>query len=173
MGTKHVVMAFIIVILWGLNFVTLKIAVLSLPPIFLAGLRFFLISFPWIFFVKKPKDHCSLVTFNKGAIRGNHFHKESIQYSFVVSGKLVMLSARVNKNGDIIGKIKKEIEDAVLKAKESLESENVPEEESAIDKQKSEDDIKETKDDSKTIPEKELELVAEDKAASEGAQKEN
>ena len=60
-------------------------------------------------FVKKPKDHCSLVTFNKGAIRGNHFHKKSIQYSFVVSGKLVMLSARVNKNGDIIGKIKKEI----------------------------------------------------------------
>ena len=55
MSTKHVVMAFIIVILWGLNFVTLKIAVLSLPPIFLAGLRFFLISFPWIFFVKKPK----------------------------------------------------------------------------------------------------------------------
>jgi len=55
LSTKHVVMAFIIVILWGLNFVTLKIAVLSLPPIFLAGLRFFLISFPWIFFVKKPK----------------------------------------------------------------------------------------------------------------------
>ena len=58
-------------------------------------------------------------------------------------------------------------------AEASLESENVPEEESAIDKQKSADDIKETKDDSKTIPEKELELVAEDKAASEDAQKEN
>ena len=55
MSTKHVVMAFIIVVLWGLNFVTLKIVVLSLPPIFLAGLRFFLISFPWIFFVPKPK----------------------------------------------------------------------------------------------------------------------
>ena len=61
----------------------------------------------------------------------------------------------------------------IAQAEESLESENVPEEESAIDKQKSADDIKETKDDSKTIPEKELELVAEDKAASEGAQKEN
>ena len=58
-------------------------------------------------------------------------------------------------------------------AEESLESENVPEEESAVDKQKSADDIKETKDDSKTIPEKELELVAEDKAVSEDAQKEN
>ena len=58
-------------------------------------------------------------------------------------------------------------------AEESLESEDVPEEESAIDKQKSEDDIKETKDDSKTIPEKELELVTEDEATSEDAQKEN
>ena len=48
-------MAFFIVVLWGLNFVALKIAVLSLPPIFLAGLRFLLISIPWIFFVEKPK----------------------------------------------------------------------------------------------------------------------
>jgi len=54
-NAKHVVMAFFIVVLWGLNFVALKIAVLSLPPIFLAGLRFLLISIPWIFFVEKPK----------------------------------------------------------------------------------------------------------------------
>tara|TARA_B100000959_G_scaffold287448_1_gene372326 strand:+ start:6888 stop:7751 length:864 start_codon:yes stop_codon:yes gene_type:complete len=54
-NAKHVLMAFFIVVLWGLNFVALKIAVLSLPPIFLAGLRFFLISIPWIFFVEKPK----------------------------------------------------------------------------------------------------------------------
>ena len=58
-------------------------------------------------------------------------------------------------------------------AEESLESENVPEEGAVIDDPKSEDDNIETKDDSKTIPEKELELVAEDKAASEDAQKEN
>lgn len=55
MNIKHVLMALSIVVLWGLNFVALKIAVLSLPPIFLAGLRFFLISIPWIFFVQKPK----------------------------------------------------------------------------------------------------------------------
>ena len=55
MNAKHVAMAFFIVVLWGLNFVALKIAVLSLPPIFLAGLRFLLISIPWIFFVEKPK----------------------------------------------------------------------------------------------------------------------
>ena len=46
-------------------------------------------------------------------------------------------------------------------------------EESAVDEQKSEDDNKETKDDAKTIPEKELELVVEDEAADEDAQKEN
>ena len=55
MNAKHVVMAFFIVVLWGLNFVALKIAVLSLPPIFLAGFRVLLISIPWIFFVEKPK----------------------------------------------------------------------------------------------------------------------
>ena len=55
MNAKHVAMAFFIVVLWGLNFVALKIAVLSLPPIFLAGLRFLLISIPWIFFVEKQK----------------------------------------------------------------------------------------------------------------------
>ena len=60
-------------------------------------------------FVNNPKDHCTLVTFNKGATRGNHFHKKSTQYSFVISGKLLLLSARVNKNGNLVGKIKKEI----------------------------------------------------------------
>ena len=58
-------------------------------------------------FVNNPKDHCTLVTFNKGATRGNHFHKKSTQYSFIISGKLLLLSARVNKNGNLVGKIKK------------------------------------------------------------------
>ena len=26
-------------------------------------------------FINKPKDHCTLVTFNKNAVRGNHFNK--------------------------------------------------------------------------------------------------
>ena len=60
-------------------------------------------------FVNKPKDHCSLVTFNKGAIRGNHYHKKSTQYSFVLSGKLIIFSVKVNNNGNITKKIKKEI----------------------------------------------------------------
>tara|TARA_B100001029_G_C15040435_1_gene443219 strand:+ start:785 stop:1174 length:390 start_codon:yes stop_codon:yes gene_type:complete len=60
-------------------------------------------------FTNQPKDHCTLVTFNKSAIRGNHFHKKSTQYSFIITGKLKMLTAKVNKSGQLIGKIKHEI----------------------------------------------------------------
>ena len=60
-------------------------------------------------FTNQPKDHCTLVTFNKLAVRGNHFHKKSTQYSFVISGRLKMLTVKVNKKGNLIGKIKKEV----------------------------------------------------------------
>ena len=58
-------------------------------------------------------------------------------------------------------------------ADEPVESDNISEEGAVIDDPKSEGDNIETKDDVKTIPEKELELVTEDEATSEDAQKEN
>jgi len=36
-----------------------------------------------------PVDSVTLITCNKGAIRGNHYHKESIQYTYVISGQIV------------------------------------------------------------------------------------
>ena len=33
-----------------------------------------------------PFDSVTVITCVKGAIRGNHFHKESIQYSYILSG---------------------------------------------------------------------------------------
>jgi len=32
--------------------------------------------------------HIGMVTFSKGAVRGNHYHIKSVQYSYVVSGNL-------------------------------------------------------------------------------------
>lgn len=58
-------------------------------------------------------------------------------------------------------------------ADEPAESDNLPEEGAVVDDSKSEDDKKETKDDTKSIPEKELELVTENDPASEDAQKDN
>ena len=60
-------------------------------------------------FANRPKDHCTLVSFNKKAVRGNHYHKKSTQYSFVVSGKLMLFHCRVNKDGKLLGKPKKTI----------------------------------------------------------------
>ena len=61
-------------------------------------------------FVNSPKDHCLIVTFTKGAVRGNHFHKKSTQFSFLLSGELDFYFAKVNKkNGQLKKIIKKTI----------------------------------------------------------------
>ena len=65
-------------------------------------------------FTKNPKDHCTLVTFNKSAIRGNHFHKKSTQYTYILSGKLTMYEVKVNSKGDKIGKLSKKVVKKIL-----------------------------------------------------------
>ena len=60
-------------------------------------------------FVNEPKDHCTIVTFNKNSVRGNHFHKKSKQYSFILEGRLNMYVARVDKKGIIKNRITKKI----------------------------------------------------------------
>ena len=43
-------------------------------------------------FTHEPKDHCTIVTFKKNAVRGNHYHKKTIQWNYVLSGKLKLIS---------------------------------------------------------------------------------
>lgn len=43
-------------------------------------------------FAREPKDTCTLIFSKKGAVRGNHYHKLSTQYTYVVSGRMTMLS---------------------------------------------------------------------------------
>jgi dTDP-4-dehydrorhamnose 3,5-epimerase-like enzyme len=57
-------------------------------------------------FVRSPKDHCSIITSKKGAVRGNHFHKKSTQYTFVVSGKFILYRGKVDKKGNLIEDVK-------------------------------------------------------------------
>src|SRR3989344_6112950 len=37
--------------------------------------------------VEEPISHVGLITFKKGAIRGNHYHKKSVQYTYILKGK--------------------------------------------------------------------------------------
>ena len=60
-------------------------------------------------FSSEPKDHGALITFNKGAQRANHFHKESTQYTFLVSGTLLMRTAKVDLKGEFTETLQEEI----------------------------------------------------------------
>tara|TARA_B110000003_G_C16505783_1_gene479214 strand:- start:57 stop:458 length:402 start_codon:yes stop_codon:yes gene_type:complete len=51
-------------------------------------------------FSKEPKEHCTIVTFKKNAIRGNHFHKKSIQSAYVLDGDFKVFNLKVDENSE-------------------------------------------------------------------------
>ena len=51
--------------------------------------------------LEEPISHVGLITFKKGAIRGNHYHKKSTQYTYILKGKIKFVTS------DIKGKNKK------------------------------------------------------------------
>lgn len=55
MSVRDRFLAFCIVIIWGVNFVVIKVGLYDMPPFLLAGLRFLLVAFPAIFFIGVPK----------------------------------------------------------------------------------------------------------------------
>ncbi|MXV43564.1 EamA family transporter [Saccharibacter sp. 17.LH.SD] len=51
---KHILAALLVVLIWGVNFVVIKIGLHGISPLLLCFLRFFLAGFPAILFVKRP-----------------------------------------------------------------------------------------------------------------------
>ncbi len=49
-------------------------------------------------FVKEPQSHCTIIFSKKGAIRGNHYHKQSVQSDFIVSGKMQIFSKKLDSD---------------------------------------------------------------------------
>jgi quercetin dioxygenase-like cupin family protein len=54
-------------------------------------------------------DAITIITSKKGAVRGNHYHKRTIQYTYLISGRLSYLTSkngkvarRVLKPGDLV-----------------------------------------------------------------------
>lgn len=54
MRLSNILLALLVVAVWGINFVAIKVALVVLPPLMLCALRFFLVSFPAILFIKPP-----------------------------------------------------------------------------------------------------------------------
>ncbi|VXC61498.1 cysteine and O-acetyl-L-serine efflux system [Enterobacterales bacterium 8AC] len=55
MTLRDRLLALLVVIIWGMNFVIIKYGLQGMPPFLLAGLRFLLVAFPAIFFIPRPK----------------------------------------------------------------------------------------------------------------------
>ncbi|MGC1062313.1 EamA family transporter [Pantoea agglomerans] len=54
MSVKDMLLALCVVVAWGVNFVVIKLGLQGMPPFLLAGLRFTLVAFPAILFVRRP-----------------------------------------------------------------------------------------------------------------------
>ncbi|MCQ4269645.1 EamA family transporter [Pseudomonas kuykendallii] len=55
MSPKDLLLALVVIIVWGLNFVVIKVGLHGLPPMLLGALRFMLAAFPAVFFIKRPQ----------------------------------------------------------------------------------------------------------------------
>lgn len=54
MSYRDKLLALCVVVIWGLNFVVIKVGLQGMPPLLLAGLRFCLVALPAVFFIKCP-----------------------------------------------------------------------------------------------------------------------
>lgn len=48
-------LAFIVIVVWGVNFAAIKLGLLGMPPLLLVALRFMLAAFPALLFLRPPK----------------------------------------------------------------------------------------------------------------------
>jgi O-acetylserine/cysteine efflux transporter len=83
---SHVALALLVVIIWGLNFVVVKVGVVVIPPLLFCALRFSFAAIPLVFFVERPAIPLpTLVAY--GVIQF------ACQFAFLYSGLKVGLGA--------------------------------------------------------------------------------
>jgi len=65
---------------------------------------------------KKNINAITLITQNKGKVRGNHYNKKTIQWNYLLKGKILIVAVKngkkskivLNKKGDLVETSKKE-----------------------------------------------------------------
>lgn len=55
MSPKDLLLALVVIVVWGLNFVVIKVGLHDMPPMLLGALRFLLAAFPAILLIKRPQ----------------------------------------------------------------------------------------------------------------------
>lgn len=79
MPLSHFMLAVAVAVVWGFNFVVMKIGLGGIPPLFLAFLRLFLVSFPAVFFLKRPNIPFKMLVLYSMTMFG-------LQFSFLFLG---------------------------------------------------------------------------------------
>lgn len=55
MSTRDLLLALLVIVVWGLNFVVIMTGLNHMPPLLMGALRFMLVVFPAIVFIRKPQ----------------------------------------------------------------------------------------------------------------------
>ena len=86
MRPRHILLALVIVAIWGVNFAIIKLGLRQVSPLALGVARFLLAAFPWVFFVPRPNVPLRMI-----AAYG--FLIFALQFGFLFTGMKVGMSA--------------------------------------------------------------------------------
>lgn len=86
MPITHVLLAFSVVFIWGINFLFVKLALTEISPLFLCTLRFVISSIPAVFFIKPPRVSFRIVILYGLVMFG-------LQFAFLFVGLYVGMTA--------------------------------------------------------------------------------
>lgn len=79
MKSSDILLALVTVIIWGFNFLVIKIGLQGLPPILFTALRFTFAALPMVFFIKRPAVPWKLLA-------GYAMFQFSLQFTLLFSG---------------------------------------------------------------------------------------
>lgn len=83
--SKHLLLALLIVVLWGVNFIAIYLGLKELPPFLFCALRFGLSALPFVFFLPRPKAPLKHII-------GFGFFNFALQFGLLFSGIYLGLS---------------------------------------------------------------------------------
>src|SRR5438876_261426 len=61
MPARHALLAMSVAVVWGINFVVIHVGLADFPPLLFVALRFTLVAFPAVFFLRRPAVPLHLV----------------------------------------------------------------------------------------------------------------
>jgi O-acetylserine/cysteine efflux transporter len=79
LSLRHLFLILAIVVIWGVNFIAVHIALETVPPFFLCALRFGFSALPWVFFLPRPKAPLKMIA-------GYGLFNFALQFGFVFTG---------------------------------------------------------------------------------------